>query len=263
MESAIGSAIKLVQKAVDVYNDFVALKEECEAFQEVLYAVLDVLTSIDRQYRNGDYGMQNTSLSRPLGMLEEGVKIGDGILHKCTKKRNGIKKIKPILLSKEYLAQLTSAKGKIFEAMELLQTCGVDIQGKLLRDINGVQTAVQDLDSKIINFKHEVADAVRAELHRGGDHMVTRIVAELSRHHIKVDCTQLLNEMKDIRNERDELFSAKVVADKQLIDGIVALSLGNEQLVSISSVSPLASGEVIWWHQKCIVCKKLCRKKVH
>jgi hypothetical protein len=25
----------------------------------------------------------------------------------------------------------------------------------------------------------------------------------------------------------------------------------------------IGTGEVIWWHQRCIVCKKLCRKKVH
>jgi hypothetical protein len=27
--------------------------------------------------------------------------------------------------------------------------------------------------------------------------------------------------------------------------------------------SKIGTGEVIWWHQRCIVCKKLCRKKVH
>jgi hypothetical protein len=25
----------------------------------------------------------------------------------------------------------------------------------------------------------------------------------------------------------------------------------------------ILTGKVIWWHQRCIVCKKLCRKKVH
>jgi hypothetical protein len=27
-------------------------------------------------------------------------------------------------------------------------------------------------------------------------------------------------------------------------------------------LAKIVTGEVIWWHQRCIVCKKLCRKKV-
>jgi Fe-S-cluster-containing hydrogenase component 2 len=28
-------------------------------------------------------------------------------------------------------------------------------------------------------------------------------------------------------------------------------------------IAKIGTGEVIWWHQRCIVCKKLWRKKVH
>jgi hypothetical protein len=85
-----------------------------------------------------------------------------------------------------------------------------------------------------------VADAVRTELQRGGDDMVNRIVAELSQHHIHVDRTQLLSEMKDIRMERDDLFKAKVVADRRLIDGIAALSL-HEQRATFQPPNPTQS----------------------
>jgi TPR repeat protein len=239
---ALSTVKAIVEKAIEVYQDFMALQEECEAFMEILFAVSDLLGSIEKQYKRGDYGSQNTSLSRPLGMLEEGIKSGEKVLHKCAKKRSGIQKVKPVLLSKDYLGRLAAAKSKIFEAMDLLKSCGIDIQGKILRDIKGVNRAIDDLNDRIVAFKHDVADAVRGEIQKGGDDVVNRIIAELHKHHIQVDRQQLLKEMKDIQEEKSELFKSKLIFDRQLIDGIVALSL-KEQNAANHSLAPQTSLE--------------------
>ena len=141
MES-VSAVIGIIQVALDKYDSIQSLNEETKYFRKVLHSVKGVLQDIQHQLR---HNKTNTSLSRPLFMLRQAIQEGCDVLEECCR----TKKLRARVFSKTYLGKLNTAAGKIKDAMQLIRTSGIAIQGSIQEGLEETSDKIDILQTKI------------------------------------------------------------------------------------------------------------------
>ena len=214
--------ITLVQSVLDKYDSIQSLHEEIKYFRKILRTVKGVLNDIQEQLQRNPN--QQTRLSRPLSMLEDAVKEGAEVLEECSRK----KKLRARVFSKTYLGKLNGASTKMRDAMQLLSSAGISIQGTIAEGIEDTVEKIDLLKSQIENHNHQVADLMEAHaasMTASMESLPQQIVSLLMQQNVVSSFADLDGQMEDIASHAQELRREKAFVDKQILAMVERISL--------------------------------------
>jgi Leucine-rich repeat (LRR) protein len=215
---AVSSAIAIISKCVETYQNFYAFKEEAISFRNVLLVVRDVLLDVEEQLKHGGLRASTRSLTQPLDLITGAVEKGRSVLEKCAQKKT----LQVVAFSKTYLTKLTSAKRDIIDALSLISACGVSVQGQLKTDLDN---SIAQLDQSIRTQSHEVAREVSGLIQPGMDALPDQIVEKLVQLGLvtgRIDCNE---QLREIQEAKDAFRREKAFADEDILERILALSV--------------------------------------
>jgi TPR repeat protein len=246
--SSFAAIIRVVQGIVDNYQRFQAFDSECLAFRELLMSVLEVLKAIEKEFTKNANAVhnQNTTFTRPLSLLRDAVNQGEKALEMCCKKKGRRQVLIAFALGKEWLGQLTEAKGKINEALTLLSTTDILLSASIKDDVDDVRDALATLDKKLTQQTHEVASTIKEEFRRGGNDMADRIIQVLKHQGVVMTMEDYKDQMKKLEDETKHLMEkkqrhadvqskfafTKTFYDEEIMKMVLALSLHGEPKLS-------------------------------
>lgn len=88
MADVLTPTINLIRTCTAKYTDFCAFEEECTMFRRSLIHVVEVLTDFQKDLpMESPSPSNNTSLQRPLELLQTATKDGGDVLKHCCSKR--------------------------------------------------------------------------------------------------------------------------------------------------------------------------------
>jgi WD40 repeat protein len=208
----ITSVVNVLLVAYNKYESFQTLKEECGEFRQSMRLVYGVLVRL-RQTQGLDKRVRE-----PLEHIESGAQEGKQVMEKCKKGAPNKKKLRVFLFSQKYIRRLQSALAKMILGVNSIAAMGTAVQVEILQEM-------KDIKARLVTKEDEVATLIRDQVMPGLDNPSKKVVGMLQEKGIVSDRQDLLEQLREIQKEKDEIIAEKELFDKQLLNAVIALSL--------------------------------------
>jgi len=256
MVDVVTLGITLISQLLQYYDSIKSLTKNC--------AIFGVFWSPSRAFcktysQPTGRGLRGTSLHDPLKLLLDAVKEGEEILRECSRD----KKLKARMWSRTYLNKLNAVSSKLNQAMQLIGTSGVGVQGSLKEAMEETSEKIDRLQQHIAAHNHEIADLTLQHSENMTSEMrglPEQIVQLLLERNVGDDRQDLMAQLHEITAQAEELRRGKAFADEQLFQALTLMAQQEEQSSTTRQDSSYSEADLE--DQKCPISLEVMKDPV-